>query len=113
MTSPSFDPSALAGNILAAFASPFTQARCILKFALAHGNGIAPDTLLAHRVIAHEAINDSYRITVEALSADNRETDQAFLTRPLPMRLRHGTARHSHRPRIAGARSATKTNLTT
>jgi len=71
MTSPSFDPSALAGNVLAAFASPFSQANRIVQLALAGGSGIAPDTLLAHRVIGHEAINDTYRITVDALSADS------------------------------------------
>ena len=71
MTSPSFDPSALAGNVLAAFASPFTQANRIVRLALASGGDIAPDTLLAHRVIGHEAINDTYRVTVDALSADS------------------------------------------
>ena len=69
MTSPSFDPSALARNVLAAYASPFTQSRRIVQLALAGGS--APDTLLAHRVIGHEVINNSYRVTVEALSADS------------------------------------------
>ena len=42
MTSPLFDPSALAGNVLAAFASPFSQANRIVQLALA--GCIAPDT---------------------------------------------------------------------
>jgi len=64
------DLSALASKLLATYASPFTQDNRIVTLAFGSGSNIAPNTLIAHRVIGHEAINDSYCISLEALSAD-------------------------------------------
>ena len=62
----------LADPLLSAFASPFRQTNRLLRLDLAGDAGVAPDLLLAHRVRAHEAVSEPYRLEVEALSADSR-----------------------------------------
>lgn len=69
----------LADQLLSAFASPFRQTNRLVRLDLAADAGLAADLLLAHRVRAHEAISEPYRLEVEALSADSGLTLKALL----------------------------------
>ena len=59
-----------AGDLLASFASAFDQRTRLLKVAFDAQSGLAEGTLLPHRLVGREAVNEGFRYELEALSSD-------------------------------------------
>ena len=86
---PSLPPlSALGKSLLAAFASPFSQANRLFKMRFADSSDIAPELLLPYHLRGVEQISGTYLYQVEAFSPSVRLRPKQFNGQPVMLSLR-------------------------
>lgn len=86
MDMPTLPPlSELGKNLLATFASPFTQTTRLFKMRFADGSGIAPELLLPYHLRGVEKISDTFLYQVEAFSPSVRLRPKQFNGQPVQL----------------------------